>query len=70
MPLYAYTCEKCEKDFEAITNLKDADDAECPDCGSGNVERHLSLPSKATLPAATNCRGDGPPCGAPYCGRK
>jgi hypothetical protein len=40
------------------------------------VDRLIALPaagpSSGPSPSspATNCRGDGPPCGAPWCGRK
>lgn len=73
MPLYEYSCKSCEKDFELLVPSKDADAVRCPDCGGAEVSRHFGLPSagRATAAApATNCRGDGPPCGAAWCGRK
>ena len=39
MPIYAYKCESCECDFEAIVSVKAADEAECPNCGSDKVTR-------------------------------
>lgn len=73
MPLYPYTCTDCGAEFEAlVTRPTAADAAACPECESGNVSRGLSLPAKTTASTAapaTNCRGDGPPCGAAWCGR-
>jgi len=69
MPIYQYECPKCEKGFEQIVSAKAADDVACPECGSSQVTRQFGVPAKP-LPAATNCRGDGPPCGAPLCGRR
>jgi putative FmdB family regulatory protein len=69
MPLYAYQCEACEHDFEAVVSVKSADEAKCPQCDSAKVTRKFSTVAKP-LTAATNCRGDGPPCGLPQCGRQ
>ncbi len=75
MPLYPFTCNDCGAEFEALVTRPMADPkAECPSCGGGNLARGLGVPAKVSSPAAdlplTNCRGDGPPCGAPWCGRK
>lgn len=73
MPLYEYTCRTCEKDFEALVTARDAEEVRCPDCDGTKLDRHFGLPARgrvAESSPATNCRGDGPPCGAPYCGRK
>ena len=73
MPLYPYTCDDCGAEFEALVPRATAEPADgCPTCAGANVTRGLSLPAKATTVAvgpATNCRGDGPPCGASWCGR-
>ena len=43
MPLYEYHCRECDKTFEMLRRMKDADlDLECPDCRSTKVERQLS----------------------------
>lgn len=71
MPLYEYSCKACEKEFEALVSAKDADAVTCPECEGAEVSRHFGLPFAGRAAAsATNCRGDGPPCGAPRCGRK
>jgi putative FmdB family regulatory protein len=74
MPLYPYTCPACGHAFEAlVTTTNGTTTVECPECGNDKPERGFGLPAKPAagkdLPA-TNCRGDGPPCGAPWCGRK
>ena len=76
MPLYPFACADCGHDFEALVTRPTADPtAECPACGSRQVTRGFGVPAKVSAPAgggrpATNCRGDGPPCGAAWCGRK
>jgi putative FmdB family regulatory protein len=43
MPLYEYQCRSCDKRFEMLRRMKDADaDLECPDCHSHEVERQYS----------------------------
>lgn len=73
MPLYDYTCRKCRHTFETIVTQRTAESVRCPECESADLERLIGLPARgkvADSPAATNCRGDGPPCGAAWCGRK
>jgi putative FmdB family regulatory protein len=70
MPLYEYRCDKCEHTFEAL--VFDGDSVECPECTATKVTKLLSVPARpqsggAGLPVSS-C-GEGPPCGAPQCGR-
>ena len=72
MPLYEYACRRCEHTFEALVTGQTAD-VRCPECAGTELDRLIGLPARgrvADTPTATNCRGDGPPCGAPWCGRK
>jgi putative FmdB family regulatory protein len=69
MPLYEYSCDKCEHTFEAL--VFDGETVECPECSSEKLQRLLSVPaapqtSTGTLPMSC---GEGPPCGAPGCRR-
>jgi putative FmdB family regulatory protein len=70
MPLYQYTCNDCETDFEALVNH--GAEVECPQCHGADVSKLPSLPglgrAKDDLPSAC---GDPslPPCGAPGCRR-
>jgi putative FmdB family regulatory protein len=73
MPLYEYTCEACEHSFEALVTTKTMDTIRCPKCSATKLNRLIGLPAPGRVvdgAPATNCRGDGPPCGAPRCGRK
>jgi putative FmdB family regulatory protein len=70
MPLYEYTCDRCEHPFEML--VFDGDQVECPECSSPKITRQFSVPSapsSASLPVSGAC-GEGPPCGAPWCQRK
>jgi putative FmdB family regulatory protein len=71
MPLYEYTCRKCDHTFEAL--VFDGDEVQCPQCQGSRVERQLGLPARphsggSGLP--TRCSPEGPPCGAPWCQKK
>lgn len=68
MPLYEYTCQKCEHDFEAL--VRNGEAPACPQCASERLTKHFSVPAapqigsaSASLPMAR-----GPSCGAPSCG--
>ncbi len=72
MPLYEYICRNCSHSFEQLVTASQGEPRECPQCHQAALERLLGLPAAGrSVPAApaTNCRGDGPPCGAPWCGR-
>ena len=54
MPLYAFTCTKCNTEFETLVNASNP--AECPHCGSTDLARHMSRtnaegPSKKIIAA-------------------
>jgi putative FmdB family regulatory protein len=73
MPLYEYTCRKCEHSFEALVTARGTAAVKCPKCESAELDQLIGLPAPGRVvdgQPATNCRGDGPPCGAPWCGRK
>jgi putative FmdB family regulatory protein len=38
MPVYLYSCEKCEDNKELVKGMNDLDPTSCPDCGS-NIKR-------------------------------
>jgi putative FmdB family regulatory protein len=42
MPIFEYRCEKCGRRFEELV-LNSSAKVDCPDCGSGDVEREFSL---------------------------
>lgn len=72
MPLYEYSCRKCEHTFEALVTARSAKTVACPKCESAELDQLVGLPAAGRVSdaPATNCRGDGSPCGAPWCGRK
>ncbi len=43
MPIYDFTCEACEKDFEDIVIQSEMPD--CPHCGSKQIQKKVSAPS-------------------------
>jgi len=68
MPLYEYSCKKCDHTFEAL--VFDGEKVECPECHSVKLDRLLSVPARpksgaASLPMA--CKTDAPPCGPGCC---
>jgi putative FmdB family regulatory protein len=53
MPLYEYHCEKCDKDFELLRKMSEADDeAICPGCGEAHTERKMSTVSTSSTGTA------------------
>lgn len=68
MPLYQYTCQDCDNDFDMLVNR--GDEVECPKCQSKTLEKQPSLPGMPKVKAAGGC-GDLslPPCGASGCRR-
>jgi len=72
MPLYEYNCRKCEESFEVLVTARATEEVRCPKCDGTDLDRLFGLPARGRVvesATATNCRGDGPPCGAPGCGR-
>ncbi|WP_143393938.1 FmdB family zinc ribbon protein [Fimbriiglobus ruber] len=75
VPIYPFTCNACGTAFESlVARPTTSPRAECPECQSENVTRGFGVPAKTTAQTSaplprTNCRGDGPPCGAAWCGR-
>lgn len=44
MPLYEYRCKKCDTRFEKfVRSLSAQNVVRCPRCGSGEVEKAISL---------------------------
>jgi putative FmdB family regulatory protein len=44
MPIFEYRCGDCDHEFELLV-LKTLGAPRCPECGSGKVEKLLSLPA-------------------------
>ncbi|MGQ9462958.1 MAG: FmdB family zinc ribbon protein [Candidatus Fervidibacter sp.] len=45
MPVYEFQCNRCGHEFEDLVSLRDLEEGkvECPNCGSKDVRRKLSL---------------------------
>ena len=69
MPIYEYTCEKCNKRFDQLVrSMSTADDAKppCPECGSKATARALSVfavGGDAGGKSSGSFGGDDPMCG-------
>jgi putative FmdB family regulatory protein len=68
MPLYEYTCRKCDHAFETL--VFGEEEVECPECHSQQLERQWSVPAqphsgKDSLPMS--CNPNLPPCGPGCC---
>jgi putative FmdB family regulatory protein len=55
MPLYAYDCNSCGREFETLVRSGEA--PECPSCGAVELTRRLSLIAK---PAAGGEAAEAP----------
>jgi putative FmdB family regulatory protein len=70
MPLYEYTCEQCDNEFELLIRSSH-DKPTSPTCGATKVIKQLSIPAahiggNSSLPVCEVPRGGG--CGLPQCG--
>jgi len=69
MPLYEFSCKKCDHTFEQLVFNGEA--VECPECKSSRLERLFSVPAKPrsegqSLPMS-GCDPKLPPCGPGCC---
>ena len=68
MPLYEYSCQRCEHTFEALVLNGEA--VSCPECNGRKLERLLSVPAKPRTQSQTlprSCDPKLPPCGPGCC---
>lgn len=66
MPIYEYTCKSCDAKFEQLVRtMSDADNAKfkCPQCGSDQTERALSVFAVTSDSAKSSGGSDVPMCG-------
>ncbi len=45
MPLYEYTCRKCEHTFEALVTARVATAVACPKCKGLDLDQMIGLPA-------------------------
>ena len=43
MPIFEYICKKCRKKFEVLEKTSDGDKTNCPNCGSEEIEKQISV---------------------------
>jgi putative FmdB family regulatory protein len=68
MPLYEYSCQKCDHTFETL--VFDGEEVECPECHSHRLERLLSVPAKPKADSQSlpmSCNSNLRPCGPGCC---
>jgi len=76
MPIYEYQCENCGKRTEILhKRLEEKEPIICPNCGSTEMKKLISLPFINTnspldvgkKKAPTTCCGSDTPCATPPC---
>jgi putative FmdB family regulatory protein len=65
MPIYEYTCNQCGKEFEYL--VRGQERATCPDCGSADLEKRLSVPATPSVRQKPLPIASGGGCGRPEC---
>jgi len=45
MPIYAYQCQACGHDLEAIQKISDPQLTECPECHKAELKKMLTAPA-------------------------
>ena len=66
MPIYEYSCASCGEKFEVLHRTADQQ-AKCPACGSGEVERLLSTFAARVAAKMPACEGSVPTCSQSKC---
>jgi len=75
MPIYEFECRQCRSQFEELVRCNtDLEDVRCSECGSGRVERTISLfgfSSKDSSGQVTRSSAGGAcaGCGSGNCGQ-
>lgn len=45
MPIYAYACQACGHELEALQKMSDAPLTDCPNCGAAALRKMLTAPA-------------------------
>ncbi|NOX97872.1 MAG: zinc ribbon domain-containing protein [Nitrospirae bacterium] len=68
MPIYEFQCQKCQEEFEVLfRSFREEKNVSCPQCGSGKVDRLLSL---FGLKAGSTSKGSSTGSGCSTCSSK
>ena len=68
MPLYEYSCKKCDHEFEALVFNGEA--VECPQCHGTRLQQRFSVPARPRSESPSlpmSCDPGLPPCGPGCC---
>ena len=64
MPIYEYTCRKCNGRFEQLVRSMSAEPkVKCPNCGSAETARSLSVFAVNSASSKSSASSDAPMCG-------
>ena len=44
MPIYAYRCERCGHELDALQKITEPALTDCPQCGSASLQKKLTAP--------------------------
>ena len=66
MPIYEFVCMQCESHFEELVRLGES--ADCPDCGSADVRKQLSVFAAHGVAEQPSLSGAGGGCCGGSCG--
>ncbi|MBK6805934.1 MAG: zinc ribbon domain-containing protein [Betaproteobacteria bacterium] len=67
MPIYAYRCERCGHELDALQKISDPALADCPACGEASLQKKLTAPGfqlKGSGWYQTDFRGGAKPAAA------
>jgi putative FmdB family regulatory protein len=64
MPVYEFVCMECESHYEELVPMGGT--ADCPDCGSADVRKQLSMFAAHGVESGTSLGGGG--CCGGSCG--
>jgi len=51
MPIYEYRCKACGRQYEKIVFQRNAPAPACPECGSSQSEKLISVPGAVGVPS-------------------
>ena len=71
MPIYEYTCDRCQDDFELL--VRGDEQPQCPNCGGTHLAKQFSVPAAHSAGSSQLPMCNTPPpgggCGLPQCGQ-
>ena len=65
MPIYEFSCDTCQCQFEKLVFTSDQDTPQCPSCGSTDVRKLISAGTIRAEGIATGSGGFKPPACKP-----